>query len=62
MRGTDFSRDVVEAIAADPDTWKMDQFGNPVAVGLIRDVPVEIVIALDDPNFVITVIARRTMR
>jgi hypothetical protein len=63
MRGADFSRDVIEAIAADPEVWKMDEFGNPVAVGWIRGgVPLEIVIALEDPDFVITVIARRTMR
>jgi len=62
MRGAAFSPDAVEAVAVEPDGWRMDEFGNPVAVGWIRGVPVEIVIALDDPGFVITVIARRTMR
>jgi hypothetical protein len=62
MRGAGFTRDAVEAMAADPDGWRMDELGNPVAVGWIRSVPVEIVIALDDPGFVITVIARRKMR
>jgi hypothetical protein len=53
----------VEAIVAAPDHWREDDEGNPIAVGRdARDRVIEVVLALDDPDFVITVILRRKQR
>jgi hypothetical protein len=50
-------------MVASPEQWRMDEAGNPIAVGQSADGrPVEIVIALDEPDYVITVIARRKGR
>jgi hypothetical protein len=63
MRGASLDPVEVEGMIASPDQWRMDDAGNPVAVGRSIDGRVvEIVIALDDPGYVITVIARRKKR
>jgi hypothetical protein len=63
MRREALTHEVVEAIARTPEARRMDSRGNPVAVG--RDAtgrPVEVVLALDDPDYAITVIVRRKQR
>jgi hypothetical protein len=53
----------VEEVVAVPETERIDEKGNPVAVG--RDSTgrtLEVVVALDDRDFVITVIVRRKPR
>jgi hypothetical protein len=56
-------RPVVESIVTGPDSTRVDVSGNLVAVGRdTRGRSIEIVTALDDPGYVITVIARRKSR
>jgi hypothetical protein len=53
----------IEEIVIAPERRRIDSKGNPIAVG--RDSlgrTLEIVLALDDPGYVITVIARRKRR
>jgi hypothetical protein len=53
----------VEAVVAAPEAERIDEKGNPIAVG--RDSAgrtLEVVVALDDPDFVITVIVREKPR
>jgi len=53
----------VEEIVISPEHRRIDDKGNPIAVG--RDSTgrtLEIVLALDDPDYVITVILRRKPR
>jgi len=63
MRRDGISRPVVESIVTGPDSTRIDVSGNFVAIGRdTRGRPIEIVTALDDPGYVITVIARRRAR
>ena len=50
-------------IASAPESRTVDPDGNPILIGSCSDgQPLEIVVALDDPEFVITVIPRRKRR
>ncbi|HEX5375544.1 MAG TPA: DUF4258 domain-containing protein [Solirubrobacterales bacterium] len=63
MRRDGIAEKIVEAIAAMPDARRVDGRGNPIAIGRDeRGRPIEIVVALDDLDYVITVIARRKQR
>jgi hypothetical protein len=63
MRGAGLDQIEVESIGASPEHWRMDDAGNLIAVGQCDDGRmVEIALALDDPGYVITVIARRKRR
>jgi hypothetical protein len=63
MRGVGIGPEVVESIVAAPEARAVDTDGNPILTGSHGDgQPLEIVIALDDPEFVITVIPRRKRR
>jgi hypothetical protein len=63
MRRDGISRPVIESIVADPDGTRFDVSGNVVVMGRdMRKRSIEVVIALDDPGYVITVIARRKSR
>jgi hypothetical protein len=63
MRGANIDPEAIESIAAAPESQGADQDGNCVLIGTLdAGHSVEIVIALDDPDFVITVIPRRTQR
>lgn len=63
MRGAGIAQETVESIAAAPDSRAMDSEGNPILIGADDNGrSLEIVIALDDPEFVITVIPRRKRR
>lgn len=63
MRGAGIGRETVESIAAAPESRAVDSDGNPILIGADADgQPLEVVIALDDPEFVITVIPRRKRR
>jgi hypothetical protein len=63
MRGARLDQIEVESIGSSPEHWRMDDAGNLVAVGQCGDGRmIEIVLALDDPGYVITVIARRKSR
>jgi hypothetical protein len=63
MRGAGIDPGLVESIVAAPEVRAVDPDGNPILMGSHSDGrPLEIVIALDDPAFVITVIPRRKRR
>jgi hypothetical protein len=63
MRRDRISHLVVESIVTGPDNTGIDVSGNLVAMGLDAEGRlIEIVTALDDPGYVITVIARRKSR
>jgi putative aminopeptidase FrvX len=63
MRRAGIGQALVEEIVAASDSSWMDPDGNLVVVGRDGDGrPIEVVIALDDPGFVITVIPRRKIR
>jgi hypothetical protein len=63
MRGASLSPHVIEAIVSAPESRAVDSRGNPILTGTLKgDRPVEVVVALDDPEFVITVIPRRKRR
>jgi hypothetical protein len=60
MRKEDVSAETIEAIALVPVGRRADARGNPIAVGKdARGRSVEVVVALDDLGYVITVIVRR---
>jgi hypothetical protein len=59
MRRRGWTQAQVEAIVAGAAAHDRDQAGNPRYVGTIRDDRVRVVVALDDPDFVITVHRRR---
>jgi hypothetical protein len=63
MRWAGISRGAAGAIVAAPDAFSFDETGNPIAIG--RDSSgriVKVVIALDDPGYVITVIVKGKRR
>ena len=63
MRKEGLGFDLIEAIVRAPLRRRWDDTGNPIVVG--HDPggrPIEVVLALDDPGYVITVIVRRTPR
>jgi hypothetical protein len=63
MREVGLGSETIEAIVAKPEYRRMDEKGNQIMV--VRgsdDGPIEVVTALDDPDFVITVIQRRKWR
>jgi len=63
MRGARIGQEAVESIAAAPESRAVDSDGNPILIGTDDDGRLlEVVIALDDPPFVITVIPRRKRR
>jgi len=63
MRGAGIGQAAVESIAATPEARAVDSDGNPILIGADDEGrPLEVVIALDDPEFVITVIPRRKLR
>jgi hypothetical protein len=63
MCGAGLSVETVESIASAPESRTVDPDGNPILIGSCSDgQPLEIVVALDDPEFVITVIPRRKRR
>ena len=63
MRGADIGQEIVESIVAAPESRAVDSDGNSILSGADdRGRPLEVVIALDDPEFVITVIPRRKRR
>jgi hypothetical protein len=59
MRGARVGQKTVESIVATPDSRAVDSDGNPILSGADdRGRAFEVVIALDDPEFVNTVIPR----
>jgi hypothetical protein len=63
MRGADVEPSVIEEIAAAPASHSTDSKGNPILTGYDDSGRLfEVVVALDDPEFVITVIPRRERR
>jgi hypothetical protein len=63
MRKEGLARETIEAIALMADERRVDARGNPVAIGRdMRGQLIEVVIALDDLGYVITVIVRRKQR
>jgi len=63
MRKEGIGVDLIEAIVRAPLRRRRDERGNPIAVGRSPSGrQLEIVIALDDPGYVITVIVRRNSR
>lgn len=63
MRQAGLDAEEVDGIAAASEARRVDEAGNPIAIGRDSDGRlVEVVIALDDPGYVITVIARRKWR
>jgi hypothetical protein len=63
MRRDGISARTVESVVASAGSRRFDVRGNPVIEGRdMRGRPIEVVTALDDPGYVITVIARRKSR
>jgi hypothetical protein len=63
MRKEGLPPQTIEAIALAPDERRADARGNPVAIGRdTRGWLIEVVVALDDLGYVITVIVRRKQR
>jgi hypothetical protein len=63
MRGAGIGQAAVESIAAAPEARAVGSDGNPILIGADDEGrPLEVVIALEDPEFVITVIPRRKLR
>jgi hypothetical protein len=63
MRRDGVSAKTVESVVASPRSRRFDVKGNPVIEGRdARGRSIEVVTALDDPGYVITVIARRRSR
>jgi hypothetical protein len=61
MRLYKVTRRQAEAIVAGPNVAGTDRLGNPVLVGNVEDGrEVAIVVALDDPDLVITLMDRST--
>jgi len=49
------TREEVESVVKTPFGKTLDQSGNPIYVGIVRGRIVRVVVADDDPDFVITV-------
>lgn len=49
----------VEGVIADPTRVDRDRFGKPRYTGYIREFRVRVVVALDEPDFVVTIHERR---
>jgi Domain of unknown function (DUF4258) len=63
MRREGLARETIEAINLLAVKHRVDTRGNPIVVGRdTRGRPVEVVVALDDSGYVITVIVRRKQR
>ena len=63
MRSRRLSRSDVEAIIASEAGWiSRDRRGNIVATGFVRDELMTVVIALDEPDLVVTVFGERGRR
>jgi len=63
MRKEELSAETIEAIVLMSEGRRADVQGNPVAVGRdTRGRLIEVVVALDDLGYVITVIVRRRQR
>ncbi|HEX5763287.1 MAG TPA: hypothetical protein VFY04_09225 [Solirubrobacterales bacterium] len=63
MRKEGLGFDLIKAIVRAPLRRRWDEAGNPIAVGHdLAGRHIEVVLALDDPGYVITVIVRRTPR
>lgn len=62
MRGAGIDPIGVESLVAAPRLQTTDANGNAVLMGIIDGRCVEVVVALDDSGFVITVIPRRKRR
>lgn len=53
------SKASVEAIIARPDRWYFGWDGKPNFLGSIEGVPLRVVVALDEPDLIVTIIDRR---
>lgn len=63
MRRDKVDAATIEQIVLAPESLLIDDVGNPIAVGAdMTGRTIEVVLALDDPDFVITVIAKRIPR
>jgi hypothetical protein len=51
--------DDAELVIARPDKVDEDPEGRPRYWGYIRDIPVKVVVALDEPNLIVTIHERR---
>lgn len=49
----------VERVIADPIRVDRDRFGRPRYTGYIKGIRVRVVLALDEPDFVVTIHRRR---
>jgi hypothetical protein len=49
----------VEGVIADPIRVDRDRFGKPRYTGYIRELRVRVVVALDEPDFIVTIHERR---
>jgi len=48
----------VEAMISDPDAIERDEDGNPLYLGSVRGTPICAVVALDEPDLIVTIFRR----
>jgi hypothetical protein len=48
----------VEAMICNPDAIERDEKGKPMYLGVVRGVPICAVVALDEPDLIVTIFRR----
>lgn len=48
----------IEAMISDPDAIERDEKGKPLYLGTVRGIPICAVVALDEPDLIVTIFRR----
>ena len=58
LRGLPMTQLEVESMISDPDVIYRDETGRPLYLGVVRGIPICAVVALDEPDLIVTVFRR----
>ena len=58
LRGLPMTHREVESMISDPDEIDRDEAGRPLYLGTVRGVPICAVVALDEPDLIVTIFRR----